>query len=438
MDSTFTVDVGSRFCWDSGYNRKLEAQYENGMKGNAVNKFFTAYKWGCDNIFKTIKSKSEVLAKTMTFEEGGMYMKQIEECYDYYRRCEQGKKIQERKLETDNIFLQDWQKKAVDILLNQDNRKVLRVVNARGNMGKSFLVNYLENRYPGECFATDPCGRMADTFCAMEDLGNSIKFILLDVPRTSVQNFNIAIVELFKNASWTSSKYNSHRVILNSSPGVVLFSNQQLCLHGLSNDRNVTMELWADQKTGDVKYYVREHTAKEFAASIMHKGQPTFRCPRLDTWTNDDDARQANPTHLTNDRLHVDGFDQCWCLGKAGYDLCGKLAPNEVELYIAENGAFAKGHAPYAVCPPDGNGPFHHDNSESLLADESVENPATADRATSVTPEPEPLENPYTSEFNTHVFGDMSTQAHHDWQDLFYTCMNCGLENPGNQICAFA
>lgn len=347
----FTVQKDSRFTWDSGSNRKYIAQFENGQKAEATSKFFKTYQFGVDYVFGEATCKQEVLAICLK-NGGGDHMRTIEEAWEYHRRYEDGVAIQVRKEEMKVKYPKPWQREVIELLGGQDNRKVLRVVNARGNIGKSWLVSYLQNLRPGKVFTCNPAKKYTDILHAFRSFGTSVDTILLDVPRTETESFDMTLIELFKNGVWLSTKYDCQQMVLPKSPALAILSNHHLGLHQLSRDRNITFEAWRNQTTGLVATHVREHSLEEYTNSKRDKGVPMFRCPRLDRYFHVEDVKINDPNSEEVPRLHADGFAECWCTGKTGYDLCGPLTEEEVVLYYQENGGRAGGHAPYAVCPP--------------------------------------------------------------------------------------
>jgi len=429
----YTVDRESRFVWDSGDNRKFQAQFENGAQKEGYSKFHKTYLWGKEHVFEEATCRTEVLALCMQ-AGGGDHMKTIEEAYDHHRRILDGIEVRKRKNKTDGVVLMPWQQRVVNLLNEQDNRKVLRVVNARGNIGKSFLVKYLEDRYPGLVFATDPAKKTADILHAFTDYGNTVETILVDVPRTAVEKFDFALIELFKNGVWTSPKYRSSRQYLTKSPAVCVFSNQMLSLHHLSKDRNITMECWRNPTTREIMYHLRSHTEEEFANSLKYTGIPQWKCPRLDLYVEEDEVALINPSHDEVPRLHTMQFAICWCTTKIGYDICGPLTPGEVQLFYAENGAFADGHAPYAVCPPVNHAPRGGLFGASIR-DSSPIGPAAASTPNEPPATVSPLLDETVSEKDDEMFpGSDSLFPVHDMNEEG-ECLKCGQVYPNNQVC---
>ena len=128
--------------------------------------------------------------------------------------------------------LRPWQRSVVDRLhAPPDSRTVLFVVDERGNQGKSYLCEYLQQKREN-VQVLEP-GRLADLAYVYEQ---STKILLVDVPRSRSKYLDYSFLESIKNGRLFSTKYES-RMIRFAPPHVVVFMNEAPDPNALSSDR---------------------------------------------------------------------------------------------------------------------------------------------------------------------------------------------------------
>lgn len=130
--------------------------------------------------------------------------------------------------------LRDWQKEVVRRLDEQDNRKILFVVDFGGNQGKSFLADYLYVTRGAFVTTGGKCPDIAYMY-------KSERLVVFDMSRSGVEFLNYNLVEQFKNSFVSSTKYES--CMKPSRAKVCVMMNCFPDRSKLSDDRYDVMEL---------------------------------------------------------------------------------------------------------------------------------------------------------------------------------------------------
>ncbi len=125
--------------------------------------------------------------------------------------------------------LKYWQVKVVEKLLEQDNRTILWVWEAEGNVGKTWLGQYLESIHGAFLCQL---GKKADLAFAYDYQ----RIVAFDLTRSDKEFINYSLIESFKDGRLFSSKYES-KIKKFPSCKVVVFSNYQPDYEKLSLDR---------------------------------------------------------------------------------------------------------------------------------------------------------------------------------------------------------
>lgn len=94
-----------------------------------------------------------------------------------------------------------WQYQVLQLLANQDNRKVLWIVDNNGNNGKSFLADYINILYGYVLFNANITSR------DILPLIDNSKGFAFDIPRAMLVSFDYSLVECAKNGYFVSGKY---------------------------------------------------------------------------------------------------------------------------------------------------------------------------------------------------------------------------------------
>lgn len=165
-------------------------------------------------------------------------------CYNSIEREVQRRLNERRKKEALDIYikysyedLRAWQKLVINKLAVQDDRTILWVWEEQGNIGKSFLANWLMAHYKAFLITS---GKSADIIHAYD----AQEIVVFDYARTkekvdehgSTTTINYELLEAFKNGRYFSGKYNSIMKIFKPCV-VVCFANFEPEWNKLSRDR---------------------------------------------------------------------------------------------------------------------------------------------------------------------------------------------------------
>lgn len=152
------------------------------------------------------------------------------DCYAKYQRAKENLRTVSKKKrnfakmqeEYNGASLRPWQKITLKKLMEQDNRKVTWVYDADGNIGKSWLANWL---YVNHGAYIIEGGKRADVSYAY----NCEEIVVFDFTRSQEEQVNYSLIESFKNGRIFSSKYESSLKVF--TPAKVL------CLSNFNPDR---------------------------------------------------------------------------------------------------------------------------------------------------------------------------------------------------------
>jgi len=127
--------------------------------------------------------------------------------------------------------LRIWQRNVMRMLMGQNSREILWVVDKKGDAGKTFLAYFLTILYGFQ---------MLDGMISARDLGpmleRNIKGIVFDVCRSNHRFFDYGTLETLKNRYLVSSKYSGQTIWLPEIP-VIVFANHHPNREYLSEDR---------------------------------------------------------------------------------------------------------------------------------------------------------------------------------------------------------
>ncbi len=129
----------------------------------------------------------------------------------------------------EKAVLKEWQKEVLHKLLDQTDRQVTWVWEDQGNVGKTFLGQWLE-AIKGAYICQ--LGKKADLAYAY----NYERIVVFDLTRSDKEFINYSTIESFKNGRIFSSKYESKMKKFPSCT-VVVFSNFEPDYEKLSRDR---------------------------------------------------------------------------------------------------------------------------------------------------------------------------------------------------------
>lgn len=130
--------------------------------------------------------------------------------------------------------LRNWQRDLERWLDGEpDDRRVTFVVDEEGNTGKSWFIRYYQKKYP-KMSQKLPFGKRDDMAHAVES-GKRVYFI--DVPRQSMEYLQYSILEMLKDKSVSSPKYESVVKEWDENSHVVVFCNEEPDREKLTRDR---------------------------------------------------------------------------------------------------------------------------------------------------------------------------------------------------------
>lgn len=141
-----------------------------------------------------------------------------------------------RKNYSKEIILRPWQLKVVDLLLEQDNRKVLWIYDQIGGNGKSVLTNWLIDGTVGAFFCNG--GKIGDIAYAYQNE----PVVVFDLPRSSEEFTPYRAMECLKDGRFFSPKYQSCRKRFKPAK-VVVFANFRPVRSKMSDNRWVIYDL---------------------------------------------------------------------------------------------------------------------------------------------------------------------------------------------------
>lgn len=187
--------------------------------------------------------KSNKLTKKEIIDQYGNNYQQIQYINSYFSNFQEIKMETEYTKEMKNIQLRDYQDNWLKHLLNQDNRKVLFIVDKIGNSGKSTFSKYLDVNY----------NVLLTTGGKTKDLSYLVKdqeILVYDCPR-SIEEINYHFIECLKNGFITSTKYEVVQKRFKPFKIVVL-TNKSPDMESLSKDRYEIINVEENKKTEEI------------------------------------------------------------------------------------------------------------------------------------------------------------------------------------------
>lgn len=128
--------------------------------------------------------------------------------------------------------LRPWQRRVVEFCnAPVDPRRILFVVDERGNSGKTYLGRFLFGNH--EKVQVIRAGRVADMALIYSA---TTKILVVDVPRQRVDTLQYSFLEQVKDGMLLSAKYESQMKIF-PPPHVIVFMNEDPDMKALSEDR---------------------------------------------------------------------------------------------------------------------------------------------------------------------------------------------------------
>lgn len=141
--------------------------------------------------------------------------------------------------------LRPWQQEVEELIINQNDREILFVVDTMGNRGKTWFCQYMRQKY-GALILHDSESRAASYLWQME------KMVLFDIPRSAVPSY--ATMENMKNGFIISEKYKVQTKVQQGMK-VAVFMNQTPASGYLSMDR---VRIYDLDRQGEVKFITQK------------------------------------------------------------------------------------------------------------------------------------------------------------------------------------
>ena len=144
-------------------------------------------------------------------------------------------------INVENVVLKPWQQKAMELLQNPTDRKVIWIRGQHGNEGKSWFQAYAQSRFGFQNVALlDMKCKSSDSLLLLSNqpVINMDIFLFNDVRATSIETepcYNL--LEMIKDGRGVSSKYRTHIIQFRTPNVVMVFSNQYPDVSQLSMDR---------------------------------------------------------------------------------------------------------------------------------------------------------------------------------------------------------
>lgn len=140
--------------------------------------------------------------------------RKIEELIEYR---DQEKFKRARIALVEDVELKQWQRRAIDRLLEQDDRKILWIWESEGGIGKTFLAKYLAFKHNAFICTNGKISDIAQAFKSQE-------IVAMDFTRDYEDKINYSVLESFKNGFIFSPKYDSQ--VKHFTPcKVIVFAN---------------------------------------------------------------------------------------------------------------------------------------------------------------------------------------------------------------------
>lgn len=199
-----------RIFWEHGTYSKSRGQR------NDIKTFFEAVKRGANN---------EILAAEYP-KEYAKYHAAATKLRDELQHTTNKEKIK-------NNFnakpLRKWQRHALNKLMEQDDRHVLWIYDSEGNLGKSWLGNWIVANMDAFLVEGGKCADIAHAY-------NYEPYVIFDYTRSQEERVNYSVIESFKNGRIFAPKYESKLKVFEAAK-IICFSNFNPDREKLSNDR---------------------------------------------------------------------------------------------------------------------------------------------------------------------------------------------------------
>lgn len=179
--------------------------------------------------FKTMKQilKFRHIEPAKSYEALIKYSKKDGDIFEKGIPPKQGQKKNEQIEEEIILTKPDrpWQLEVLNLIEQKPNRKIHWYWESEGGVGKSTLAKWICYHYPAICIS----GKAADCKYAIVKFKETKKIypkiIILDIPRSNINDIDYGGIEEIENGLFFSGKYESAQVITNH-PHVIIFANR--------------------------------------------------------------------------------------------------------------------------------------------------------------------------------------------------------------------
>ncbi len=180
-----------------------------------------------------VKAVAQIIKKvpteTLLEEHGAGYVMNKRKLEETAKDIQQQTLAKLMKTEYENFVLRPWQQEVVNKIKEQDNRKILWVVDPIGNSGKTELSKYLIHTEGAIRYQN---GKSNDILYMYK--GEPI--IVFDLSRSQLEHINYGVIEDLKNGVFCCYKYESTMKMF-KPPKMVIMMNKMPDMTALSIDR---------------------------------------------------------------------------------------------------------------------------------------------------------------------------------------------------------
>ena len=173
---------------------------------------------------------------------------------EWIEACELFKEYAEVKF----VEWRPWQKDMIEYLHNPTQRKVIWVVGARGNEGKTFFQDHIQARYGVEKVCKFHFGSRSEDMMNYLHEAVSMKtdiFLFHTYKNDRVNELDYQMLESIKDG-WTMSTEYGHDIHFKRSNVIIVFSNKYPDIQRLSEDKWIIFKINNNQELKHVTHYI--------------------------------------------------------------------------------------------------------------------------------------------------------------------------------------
>jgi len=207
-------------------------EFKNQMDFSVLKKLCPEGHWE-----KTIGSRDQNIAYCS--KEQNVLINDFPEKEKNSKELKELKKLRILEKRYKEVTWKDWQKQIIDIIEGPKNNRIINwIYEKNGNVGKTFLCNYIYMKYTSVLGS----GKKADIAFAINSFLDENKqvdpdVILLDIPRTNLDYVNYGMLEKLKDGLFQSGKYESCDIFFEEIPHLFCFANEPPRYDNISLDR---------------------------------------------------------------------------------------------------------------------------------------------------------------------------------------------------------